>query len=71
MPKIEDQVADHLADWYEQRAAIERFAEMIVAYYQTLVDGGLDEKLVCFLVLQYQAGLLSQIRKGTTKRDGC
>lgn len=64
MSSIEEQVVNHLIAWDEQRAGIERFAEMIVAYHQILVDGGIDERLAQLLVLQYQAGLLGQIGKG-------
>jgi len=62
--RIEKQVVDHLVAWDEQRAGIERFAEMITAYHRVLVDGDIDERLVFLLVLQYQAGLLSQVGKG-------
>lgn len=67
MSSIEEQVVSHLVDWDEQRAGIERFAEMVVAYRQVLVDGGVDDDLMKLLVLQYQAGLLSLLNQGKGK----
>jgi len=64
MDRIEEQIVSHLVAWDEQRAGIERFAEMIVAYHKILVDGGVGEGLAQLLVLQYQASLLSLIGGG-------
>ena len=67
MSSVEEQVVDCLMAWDEQRAGIERFAEMMVAYRQVLVDGGIGDDLVKLLVLQYQAGLLSLLDQGKSK----
>lgn len=70
MDSIEEQIVNHLTAWSEQRAGIERFAEMITAYYQVLIDGGIAEEFARLLVLQYQAGLLAQIGERNKNDSG-